>query len=32
MRDNDEGFPELIDAYERDEQGRGNNSITAFDR
>jgi len=27
-----EGLPELIDANERDEQGRGYNSITAFDR
>jgi hypothetical protein len=32
IRDNDQGLPELIDAYERDEQGRGYNSITAFDR
>jgi hypothetical protein len=32
MRDNHEGLPELIDAYERDGQGRGYNSIKAFDR
>jgi hypothetical protein len=32
MRDNDEGLAELSDACERDEQGRGYNSITPFDR
>ena len=32
MGDNHEGLPELIDVYEGDEQGRGYNSITAFDR